>query len=155
MMGDIVQRGRVAGIDYGTVRIGIALGDLEIGIATPFVTYARQNREEDAEYFRRLAADETLIKFVVGLPVHTNGRESGKSREARSFGMWLAEVSGVAVDFFDERYTTAEAEGLLFATGLSSKRRKARLDQVAAQIMLTAYFESGARGDDAPEPIDD
>jgi putative Holliday junction resolvase len=145
---------RIAGIDYGTVRIGIATADLDIGIAGPYETYTRRNERLDAEYFRRLAAEERIARFVVGLPVHTSGNESQKSREAREFGAWLAKITNVSVEFFDERYTSAEAEALLLDAGLTKKRRKERLDQLAAQIMLTAYLESGARGQSSPESLD-
>ncbi|MBA3482281.1 MAG: Holliday junction resolvase RuvX [Pirellulales bacterium] len=145
---------RIAGIDYGTVRIGIATADLSVGIAGPFETYARRNDRLDAEYFRRLATEERIDRFVVGLPVHLSGGESQKSREARAFGDWLAATTGVAVEYFDERYTSAEAEQMLLAAGLTKKRRKERMDQLAAQIMLTAYLESGARGQTSPESLD-
>jgi putative holliday junction resolvase len=145
---------RIAGIDYGTVRIGIATADLSVGIAGPYETYTRRSERLDAEYFRRLASEERIGRFVVGLPVHTSGNESQKSAEARSFGKWLEETAGVPVEYFDERYTSSEAEQMLLAAGLTKKRRKERLDQLAAQIMLTAYLESGARGQQSPESLD-
>ncbi|MCA9237676.1 MAG: Holliday junction resolvase RuvX [Planctomycetales bacterium] len=145
---------RIAGVDYGTVRIGIAVADLDVGIAGPLETYARRSERLDGEYFKTLAREERLVRWVVGLPVHTNGAESQKSREARAFGAWLTELTGVAVEYFDERYSSSEAEAALQAAGLTKKRRKARIDQLAAQIMLTAYLEAGARGQDAPESLD-
>jgi putative Holliday junction resolvase len=145
---------RIAGIDFCTVRIGIATADLDVGIAGPYETYARRNERLDAEYFRRLAFDERIVRFVVGLPVHSSGNESQKSLEARAFGAWLESTTGVPVEYFDERYTSAEAESLLLEAGLTKKRRKERLDQLAAQIMLTAYLESGARGQQTPESLD-
>jgi putative Holliday junction resolvase len=145
---------RIAGIDYGTVRIGIATADLAVGIAGPYETYARRSERLDAEYFRRLATEERIGRFVVGLPVHTSGHESQKSLEAREFGKWLETTTAVPVEYFDERYTSAEAEQMLLAAGLTKKRRKERLDQLAAQIMLTAYLEAGAKGQTEPESID-
>ena len=145
---------RIAGIDYGTVRIGIATADLAVGIAGPYETYARRSERLDGEYFQRLAKEERIGRFVVGLPVHTSGHESQKSSEARAFGAWLEQLTSVPVEIFDERYTSAEAEAILDAAGLTKKRRKERLDQLAAQIMLTAYLESGARGQQAPEPLE-
>ena len=145
---------RIAGIDYGTVRIGIATADLTVGIAGLYETYTRRSASADAEYFRRFATEERIARFVVGLPVHTSGHESQKSLEARTFGAWLESTTGVPVQYFDERYTSAEAESLLLDAGLTKKRRKERLDQLAAQIMLTAYLEAGARGQDSPESID-
>lgn len=141
---------RIAGIDYGTVRIGVAIADLSVGIASPLETYQRQNDEVDARYFKKLAAEEALVKWVVGLPVHLSGEESQKSHEARQFGKWLTEHTELEVDYFDERYTSAQAEEMLQGANLTSKRRKARIDALAAQIMLAAYLESGAEGDDNP-----
>ena len=145
---------RIAGIDFGTVRIGIALADTEVGIASPHATHTRQNADLDARFFRGLVDEEAISKFVVGLPVHLDGRESQKSREARAFGDWLGQTTEVPVDYFDERFTTSEADQLLAAGELTNKKRKARRDQLAAQIMLTAYLESGSRGQDSPEGID-
>jgi putative holliday junction resolvase len=145
---------RVAGIDFGTVRIGIATADLAVGIAGLYGTYTRRNEPLDAAYFRTLATQERIARFVVGLPVHASGEESQKSGEARAFGQWLEETTGVPVEYFDERYTSSEAEAVLMAAGLTKKRRKERLDQLAAQIMLTAYLEAGARGQQSPESLD-
>jgi putative Holliday junction resolvase len=145
---------RIVGIDYGTVRIGIAMADSEVGIASPFENYNRRTQVLDAEYFRQLANEEHPGKFVVGLPVHLSGDESQKSQEARVFARWLGEVTGVPVECFDERYTTAEADEILGAAKLTKKQRQARRDQLAAQIMLTAYLEAGARGQDNPGGIE-
>ncbi len=147
--------GRVAGIDYGTVRIGIALSDPMRSIASPKETYARRNPELDAEWFKRLVQEEGVTQFVVGLPVYLDGRESPKSAEAREFGRWLAVVTGVPVDFFDERFTSIEAENLLLDADMTSKRRKKRIDMLAAQIMLSAYLESCGRKRDNPGSLDD
>jgi putative Holliday junction resolvase len=145
---------RIAGIDYGTVRIGIALADTEVGIAGPYENYTRRSIALDADYFVALAKDERICRFVVGLPVHLHGGESQKSTEARAFGKWLAEVTGVPVEFFDERFTSAEADHVLNAAKLTKKKRQARRDQLAAQIMLAAYLESGGRGQQSLESID-
>ena len=92
---------------------------------------------------------------MVGLPVHLDGRESEKSRESREFGGWLEEVTGVPVEFFDERFTSVEAESFLLDSQMTKKRRRARMDMVAAQIMLAAYVESRRKAADAPGPLDD
>ncbi|MEN0109878.1 MAG: Holliday junction resolvase RuvX [Planctomycetota bacterium] len=148
------QRGRIAGIDYGTVRIGVALGDLEVRMASPYETYNVVNQERDAEYFRTLATEERLVRWVVGLPVHLDGGESQKSIEARRFGKWLTELTNLPVDYYDERFTSAYADSILQQANLTRDQRKARLDALAAQIMLTAYLEDGARGQTDPGSID-
>jgi len=102
-----------------------------------------------------LVAEEGATLFVVGLPVHLDGRESEKSVEARRFGAWLADVTGVGVVYFDERFTTVQAEQALLDARMTSKRRKKRLDMLSAQIMLSAYLESEASAQRDPGPLDD
>jgi putative Holliday junction resolvase len=145
-------RGRLAGIDYGTVRIGVAISDPEQRIASPLEIHTRKGVAADAAWIRQLVAAERIVGFVIGLPVHTSGAESQKSQEARRFGKWLAESTALPVRFFDERYTTAHAEALLLDADLTRKRRKERLDKLAAQILLTAYLES-SREDKEPEAL--
>ena len=146
--------GRLAGIDFGTVRIGVALTDPERRWVNPFANYTRRDIAADAAWFRKLAADERIVRFVVGLPVHLDGRESQKSIEARQFGAWLAETTGVPVVFFDERFTSSEAEQLLAGAKMTKKRRKARLDKLAAHILLTAYLEAGQPETQEPKGLD-
>jgi putative Holliday junction resolvase len=147
--------GRIAAIDYGTVRIGVALSNASRTLASPYEIYTRRNPELDAEYFRKLVRNEAITLFVVGLPVHTSGRESQKSLEAETFGRRLTETTGVPVEYFDERFTTAFAEQMLQDAGFTKKGRKERLDKLAAQILLTAYLESPTRGAAGPGALDD
>jgi putative pre-16S rRNA nuclease len=145
--------GRLAGIDYGTVRIGVAITDARRTLASPYEIYRRRDAAADGRYFRSLATAEKIVGFVVGLPVHLDGRESQKSREARQFGQWLAETTGLAVAYFDERFTTAEADQFLGAARLTKKKRAARRDKLAAQILLSAYLEATRAGE--PGALDD
>lgn len=137
--------GRLAGIDYGTVRIGIAVSDPERTIASPWETYRRRNDRLDADFFRRLVAEERIVRFVVGLPLHLDGRISEKAHEARRFGEWLHDITDLPIDYYDERYTSVEAERLLRQGGLSEKKRRNLRDQLAAQLLLAAYMEGGCR----------
>jgi putative Holliday junction resolvase len=131
------------GVDYGSVRIGLAVSDPERRLASPLAVYERHSRERDAEYFRALADAEEIGALVVGLPVHLDGREGAKAAEARAFGVWLAETTGLTVTFCDERFSTVEAESALWQAGLTHKKRKERRDRVAAQILLQAYVDAG------------
>lgn len=137
------EHGRVAGIDYGTVRIGIAVSDPERILASPYETYNRKTPERDAEYFRTLIREEKIVLFAVGLPVHLSGEESEKSREAMDFARWLHEVTEIPVAFVDERFTSVEAEKYLRGAKLTNKKRKERRDKIAAQILLSTFLESG------------
>src|SRR5262245_60697199 len=154
-MSDALPRtGRLAAIDYGTVRIGVAITDPEQRLASPLENYTRRSRDADATWLAQLVTRERVVGFVVGLPVHTSGCESQKSAEARQFGQWVNKVTGLTVRFFDERYTSAHAESLLLEAQFTKRRRKERLDKVAAQILLAAYLES-SRQDGEPGAIDD
>ena len=135
--------GRVAGIDYGTVRVGVAVSDANRTLASPLETYTRRGESADAGFFRQLVEREEIRLFVVGLPVHLSGEESEKSHEARRFGAWLAEVTGLAVEYYDERFSSVQADSFLHAGKLTRQRRKQRRDMLAAQVMLAAYLESG------------
>ena len=136
---------RLLGVDYGTVRVGLAVTDSERIIASPLATYHRRDAEKDATFFRELVQKEEIAGLVVGLPIHLSGDEGEKAIEARAYGKWLGDVTGLPVVFWDERYTTRDAEEHLRAAGLTHQRRKDRRDRVAAQILLQAYIEAGCR----------
>ena len=147
--------GKLAGIDYGTVRIGVAITDPDRTMAFPFESYTRRNERLDDDYFRSLAESERIVKFVVGLPIHLDGRMSEKAVEAQKFGTRLAEITGRPVEYMDERFTSVEAGGYLREAKMTSKKRKARVDKIAAQILLTHYLERGCIGTETPESLDD
>ena len=137
----IHREGRVAAVDYGRRRMGIAVCDRERILASPFtVRQPGKNRRLEEDFFRRLVAEEELVGFVVGLPLHADGRESEMSAETRRFAGWLASATGLPVEFQDERYTSAAAAGRLAGVGLSRGSKKARSDAVAAQIMLETWM---------------
>ncbi|HEY7153031.1 MAG TPA: Holliday junction resolvase RuvX [Gemmataceae bacterium] len=146
--------GRLLGVDYGSVRIGLAVSDPERRLASPLVVYERRSREQDAVYFRSLVSDEEVAAFVVGLPIHLDGREGQKAAEARAFGAWLAETTGLPVTFWDERFSTVEAESALWQAGLTHKKRKARRDRVAAQVLLQAYLDAGCPDESTAGPLE-
>jgi putative holliday junction resolvase len=145
---------RLLGVDYGSVRIGLAVSDPERRLASPLAVYERRGREGDAEYFRALTTTEEIGVLVVGLPVHCDGREGQKAEEARAFGAWLAETTGLPVVFWDERFSTVEAESALWQAGLTHKKRKARRDGVAAQIHLQAYIDAGCPDTSVAGPLE-
>lgn len=134
---------RLLGVDYGSVRVGLAVSNPERTIAFPLATYQRQNAKRDADYFRQVVEAEHIGEIVVGLPMHLSGREGQKAGEARAFGKWLGETTARPVVFYDERFTTVEAESHLWNAGLTHKKRKARRDRVAAQIILQSYLDAG------------
>jgi putative Holliday junction resolvase len=145
---------RLLGVDFGRVRVGLAVSDPDRRLASPLATYHRRDDEQDAEFFRALVAEEQIGAIVVGLPVHLDGTEGQKAAEARAFGRRLGEATGLPVTYYDERFTTVEAEAALWDAGLTHKRRKARRDRVAAQILLQAYLDAGCPAEPAAGPLD-
>lgn len=146
-----LPEGRVAGVDYGRRRIGVAVCDARRILASPLcVRQTTGDREADGAFFRKLVADEDIVGFVVGLPVHSDGAASPMSAEAGRFGAWLGGVTGLPVVFHDERGTSREAAGLLAGVGLSRGRKKERSDAVAAQVILAAWLDAAASGGRGP-----
>jgi putative Holliday junction resolvase len=125
----------------------LAVCDRDRIIASPLAIRARQGAAADAAYFQQVVEREEIGGLVIGLPLHTDGREGTKAHEARALGAWLAEITGLPVTFADERFTTAFAEAALWDAGLSHKKRKARRDAVAAQMLLQAYLDAGCPSD--------
>lgn len=141
---------RTLGLDFGTRRVGAALGDPRGEVATPLEVYARRGPRLDADHYRRLVEREGVERIVVGLPLHTGGGEGELARLAREFGAWIAAATGRPVVFHDERYSTYEAEEALRAAGLKAKDRQARRDMLAAQILLQSYLDAGSPTVEAP-----
>jgi putative pre-16S rRNA nuclease len=151
----VTEWSRLLGVDFGQVRVGLAVSDADRHIASPFATYSRRNSEHDANYFRKLVLTEEIAEIVVGLPLHLDGREGQKAIEARAYGRWLAETTGLPVLFWDERFSTVQAESVLWEAGLTHKRRKDRRDRVAAQMLLQAYIDAGCPGEQPSQALDE
>lgn len=134
--------GRVAAVDFGLARLGLAISDPERILASPAGTLPRRSAQQEAEFFRRFTREHDITLWVVGLPLHLSGEESPLSLSARQFGSWLEKVTGVPVVFYDERFSTREAESALASAGLRASQRRRKRDTVAAQRILTAYLES-------------
>ncbi|NNE00164.1 MAG: Holliday junction resolvase RuvX [Pirellulaceae bacterium] len=134
--------GRLASVDFGTVRIGIAICDPDRILASPLEVHPAEGWQEDGEYFRQLAKEERIAGFVVGLPIHCDGGESQKSRECRVFAQWLAKETKMPVRLFDERFTTNAAKQRMTGAGLSRKGKKKRVDAIAALVLLESFLEA-------------
>jgi putative Holliday junction resolvase len=150
----IPESGRIIGIDFGTVRIGIAVSDPGQSVATPLEIRQVQNRESDGKYFAKLVEAEQAVGLVVGLPVHMSGDSSKKSREAMKFGKWLGEVTSLPVAWQDERYSTSLAKDICEQMGLRGEKRKAHLDRIAAQVILASWLDRKDRTNSKPESLE-
>ena len=149
-------RGVVAALDWGKVRVGLALSD-ELGM----FAHARpplDGRDRRALFaaLRRLAADEGIVRFVVGLPLDMSGAAGQAAERVTRFAQTLCEATGVEVELVDERLTTVEAERSLQATGARLEERVARRDGAAAAILLQSWLDgrrARRRRRRSPDPV--
>ena len=133
---------RILAIDPGSVRLGLAISDSERRLASPLTTYTRKDDTQDAGFFRRIIAEHDVGAILIGLPVRADGYEGEQAKAARQFGAWLEQATGLPCTYFDERLTSFAADESLLEAGLTKKKRKARRDRVAAQILLQTYLDS-------------
>ena len=151
----IPTSGRLVGIDYGSVRIGLATCDPSQRWVTPFDTYLRRNDRLDSAFFAEFAKREAIVGWVVGLPIHCDGKESQKSVEVRRFAEWLESLNDLPFALFDERFTTAEARHMLRDTPLSPEKKKRQLDRLAAYLILSGFIDSRRAQVSQNEALDD
>jgi putative holliday junction resolvase len=136
-------RTKLLGVDYGTVRVGLAISDSGRMIASPLEIRERRDDVADAKYFKQICEREEIGLIVLGMPYHTDGRIGKKALESRAYGEWLKGVTGLPLVYGDERFSTVFAESALWNAGLTHKKRQQRRDAVAAQFMLQAFIEAG------------
>jgi len=138
---------RILGIDYGDRRLGMAIGDTEINIATGLPTLERPSPAADVlEPLRRICREQGVERIVVGLPVNMNGSLGERARLSQEFAQRLRDALGIEVETWDERLTTRQADRAMLEGDLSRKKRKERVDRLAAQIMLQSYLDAQRRG---------
>ena len=135
----------VLGFDFGLKRIGVAVGDRIIGLAHPLLTLHGESNEQ------RFTAIAALIKewqpgmLVVGLPFHLDGSEHEMTLRCRRFSRQLEGRFGLPVALVDERLSSDAASQDLREAGITGRRQKVMLDQVAAQQILQSYLDNSEK----------
>jgi putative Holliday junction resolvase len=132
--------------DFGEARIGVAVGNTELGIPHPVETIAFDDNERRFARIGELIAEWQPQRLVVGLPCHLDGTEHEMSRLARKFANRLNGRFNLPVDLVDERLSSAAASAALNETGLRGRRQKPALDQAAAMQILQSWFDYGGAG---------
>ncbi len=142
---------RYLGIDYGTKRIGLSVGDTDVGIASPLeAVEAPAARRHQCQAVLRVADAYGVDAFVVGLPMNMDCTEGAQAKLTRAFGDELARAAGKDVHYYDERLSSRVADDLLRPVELTRGKHKARRDAVAAQVILQGFLDS--QGRDTAEP---
>ncbi|MDT3767682.1 Holliday junction resolvase RuvX [Gleimia hominis] len=130
------------GVDYGGARIGVAVTDPAGRFALPHETVARSKWGEDVDQIADLAEQLAAIEIVVGLPKHLSGASGASAKSARKFAHKLGSACPqLRVCMVDERLTTSTAHEQLAAAGIDNRRRKDKVDQVAATVILEQAIE--------------
>lgn len=131
---------RIAALDVGDARIGVAVSD-ELGItATGIGVVRRKGGRHDLDALAGLLEEYRPFRLVVGLPITLQGVEGPQARKVRAFAERAATHLGVSVEYVDESFTTVEAERVLVEADVSRRRRRQVVDKVAATIILQAYL---------------
>ena len=135
-------RGRVLALDLGRKRIGLALSD-ELGLtAQGLETLDRTGRRNDIEVLRKLIAEKRVTSILMGDPLHMSGEQSRQGDYTREFASELERKTGLPIRFWDERWTSKEAERVLRGSGVANGMRKPTIDKLSAVILLQSYLDS-------------
>jgi putative holliday junction resolvase len=151
---ELPTRGALLGLDFGTKRLGVAVCNVEQTISVPVETWTVRSPQQNLKHIRELIEDYRAVGFVVGLPVRLSGAEGDQAAVVRLFGDWLAEQTRLPVVYWDERYSSTQAEVLLWTQGISPASAKERLDRLAAQIILQAFIDAPNRAS-PPQPLNE
>jgi putative pre-16S rRNA nuclease len=141
--GPLPARGTLLGFDFGLARIGVAVGELETGQATPLTTLAEESNDRRFAAIARLIAEWRPVGLVVGIPRSLEGEAHALTARCERFAHQLHGRYGLPVGRADERLTSAEADERLREAG--QRRwldRKASVDALAAQIILQSFLDA-------------
>lgn len=134
--------GRVLALDVGERRIGVAVSDISQVLASPYTTLHATPRLVFFKKIQHIISAEAVVHIVVGLPISLSGHEGPQAQRIRQFIAELTQHVILPVSTCDERYTSAAAERLMIEAGLRPEQRKARIDEVAASIILQDWLDA-------------
>lgn len=132
------------GFDFGTQRIGVAVGESLIGQAHPLTVIHGEANDHRFNTIQKLIAEWQPSTLVVGLPTHLDGTPHDMTDRCRRFARQLEGRFGLPVELADERLSSCDAESRLRETGHSAKTARPHLDAVAAQLILQTWLDTHA-----------
>ncbi len=146
---------RTLGLDLGKRRIGVAVSDPLGLVARPVETVQAVSLNVDVEKITAIAHEMEAELIVVGDPIHMSGDAGIMSGRVRKFGDMLAHVSGLPVEYCDERLTTVEAQRILHDSGVPPKKVRKQIDAVAAAVILQSYLNTLRPPRTPADPLED
>jgi putative Holliday junction resolvase len=141
-----VAGGRTCALDLGGVRVGVAIDDELQSMAHPRGVLDGRDRAKLLVDLARLADDENITRFVVGLPLDMKGGEGDAARKVRAMAQEIADATGRDVELLDERLTTVQARRALEASEVRGRKQKERIDEASATAILQAWLDARGRG---------
>ncbi len=129
------------GLDYGEARIGLAVSDALGIVATPLETVSEKDRNKQLEAVAAVARENRVEKLVVGHPKRMDGSLGHRAEYTEAFAKDLSDLTGLPFELWDERLSSTEAHRVLEAGGVSGKKRKTKVDKIAAVIILQGYLD--------------
>jgi putative Holliday junction resolvase len=132
---------RWLGLDLGNVRIGVALSDSLGMTAQPLQVLKSEGTQKDLITLGEMVNEHEVTQVIVGLPINMDGSESKQTQKIRDFTQKLANRLNVPVFFVDERLTSRQAERMMSESGVTSKKQRGKVDQIAAAILLQAALK--------------
>jgi putative Holliday junction resolvase len=132
----------VLAFDFGTRRIGVAVGNSLTRVAHPLTTIEARDAAARWTAVRALLDEWQPQRLVVGLPVHADGTAHAMTAQARAFAAELERRFALPVAFEDERYSSEIARDTLAAAGHGARAKRPTRDRVAARIILQAWFDA-------------
>ena len=132
---------RIMGVDFGEVRMGLALSDPTGFLAGGIGTFKVTGIKNAVEIVCGKAKENDVSLVVIGLPKNMNGTEGDRAARSRRFAAMIEEASGLPTELCDERRTTILAAGYMSETGTFGKKRKDSIDTLSAQIILQTYLD--------------
>jgi len=131
----------IAGLDFGTKTIGVAVSDNFLSVATPLETIRRKKFTQDAQALLDICTARNIGGIVLGLPRNMDGSEGPRCQSTRAFARNLSQLSDLPIAFWDERLSTVAAERALLEADTSRKRRAEVIDHVAAGYILQGALD--------------
>lgn len=131
----------ILSVDYGDRRTGIAVCDKLEMLATGVNVITEWNKEVLASKVAEEAATRNAELIVVGLPKNMDGSSGFRAEACKEFGELLITKTEIPVTFWDERLTTVSAHSIMNELNIKGKKRKEKVDAVAAEIILQNYID--------------
>jgi putative Holliday junction resolvase len=133
---------RNLGLDVGDKRIGVAVSDPDQILATPLTTVIRDNDDSAIKTIVELVNKYEVQKIIIGFPYSLNGNVGQQAEKTKVFAEKLSQYTKVAIEFRDERLSSAAVDRLFREAGVKMQRRKEQRDAAAATFILQGYLDS-------------